>query len=421
MEKNIIETTSEFVSPQERTQLVRLCATLTADREAAEDLAQEALFEAWRSRDSLRDPERRPQWLVGIARNICLRWQRQRGRDAAHLSKPHIILPAQDDPFADLKDTLADDFDIEVELERKELAQLLDRALALLPPETRLILVKRYIEESPLAEVAEQLGTNASAVAMRLQRGKLALRRLLISDMQHELASYGLSSASDEWEITPIWCNLCGQYRLLGRRDPDHGVLLLKCPKCSPEPDEVVSKNMHLAALRGVRGYKPLYSRLGAWCNHTYRTGLREGTIACEDCGRMQDVSICTLQELPDWALRDRERSPIWVGNYLARGERLISILCPSCQNSSLTTLDGLTLSLPEARQFHQSHPRIRTLPRQQIEAEGRPALLTRFESVTDSAMLTVVSDYATYEVLRIYFQYPQTDRNPISARPPMP
>ena len=404
MEKNIIEASSQFISPQERTQLVRLCAALTADREAAEDLAQEALFEAWRSRNTLRDPARRPQWLAGIARNICLRWQRQRGRDAAHHSKPHIILPAQDDPFADLEDTLADDFDIEVELERKELAQLLDRALALLPPETRLVLVKRYIEESPLSEVAEQLGTNASAVAMRLQRGKLALRRLLMSDLQHELVSYGLSSSSNTWETTPLWCTLCGQHRLLGIRDPLKGALFLRCPACIPEIDEALSTSHCLSTIKDVKGYKPMLSRLRIWSHHYYRTGLREGTIACEECGRMQDISISLPQDLPDWVLDDYDQSrPRWAWRNLGEGKRLVSIRCPSCRNSCTTTLDGMALSLPEARQFQNDHPRIRTLPMQEIEAEGRPALVTRFESVNESAMLTVISDYATYQVLRIY------------------
>lgn len=401
MEKNIIAATGHFVSPQERTQLVRLCATITADREVAEDLAQEALFEAWRSKDTLRDPARRSQWLAGIARNVCLRWQRQRGRDAAHFGKPYGILPAQNDPFADLEDTLADDFDIEVELERKELVQLLDRALALLPPETRLVLVKRYVEESPLSEVAAQLGTNASAVAMRLQRGKLALRRLLLSDMQDELAPYGLSASPDEWEATPLWCTLCGQHRLLGRRNSDSGELFLKCPACSPDRDDALSTNHHLSALKGVKGYKPMVSRLRVWCNYYYRTGLREGSIACEECGRMQNVSICLPQELPDWVLNDQSR-PKWAWRRLDE-KRLVSILCPSCQCSCLTTLDSMALSLPDGRQFQQVHSRIRTLPTQEIEAEGRLALITRFESVTDSATLTVVSDDATYETLRIY------------------
>ncbi len=184
MEKNVVEEVSQFVSPEERVQLVRLCAVLVGDREVAEDLAQETLLEAWRHRHALRDQTRRTSWLSGIARNVCLRWLRERRRDTAHLIRPSVdprfiagySLGAQ---LADLEDALADDLDIEVELERKELVELLDRALALLPAETRVVLVKRYVEESPLAEVAAQLGTNAHAVAVRLQRGRLALRHVL--------------------------------------------------------------------------------------------------------------------------------------------------------------------------------------------------------------------------------------------------
>ena len=77
------DSTTSFISPQERTRLVRLCAAITGDREVAEDLAQETLFEAWRHLEGLRDPQKRSQWLTGIARNICRRWRRQRGLDLA--------------------------------------------------------------------------------------------------------------------------------------------------------------------------------------------------------------------------------------------------------------------------------------------------------------------------------------------------
>jgi DNA-directed RNA polymerase specialized sigma24 family protein len=40
----------------ERARLVRLCARLTGDWDAAEDLAQETFVEAWRALDRLRDP-----------------------------------------------------------------------------------------------------------------------------------------------------------------------------------------------------------------------------------------------------------------------------------------------------------------------------------------------------------------------------
>src|SRR5690348_10801534 len=176
MEQHILEATEQFVSPEERVRLVHLCAKITGERDAAEDLAQETLLEAWKHLNALRDQSRRAQWLNGVARNVCLRWIRSHQQDRAQL----LDLPAdQDASFPSLEDLLADDFDVEVELERKELVELLDRALALLPAETRTILVKRYVEESPLQEVADQLGLNVSATAMRLQRGKLALRRVL--------------------------------------------------------------------------------------------------------------------------------------------------------------------------------------------------------------------------------------------------
>jgi DNA-directed RNA polymerase specialized sigma24 family protein len=41
----------ELWSPAERDRLVRLCARLSGSMEAAEDLAQETLLEAWRARD----------------------------------------------------------------------------------------------------------------------------------------------------------------------------------------------------------------------------------------------------------------------------------------------------------------------------------------------------------------------------------
>src|SRR6266852_3569152 len=85
MEKQTIEATGTFISPEERARLVKFCARITKNVDAAEDLAQETLLEAWRNEHTLRDAERRGPWLLGIARNICLRWLRTHGRDTAHL------------------------------------------------------------------------------------------------------------------------------------------------------------------------------------------------------------------------------------------------------------------------------------------------------------------------------------------------
>jgi len=394
MEKHILEVTGNFVSQDERARLVRLCAVITGNADVAEDLAQETLLEAWRHEDTLRDPERYSQWLSGIARNVCLRWMRKRSRDSAHLLELYQEQESRNTHIDHLENVLVDDFDIEVELERKELVELLDRAMALLPVETRAVLIKRYVEDSPLSEVAAQFGTNTSAIAMRLQRGKLALRHLLTTTMQQEFAPYSThASTADNWEETPLWCHICGRHRLLGKRNPDIGELLLKCPAC-----DVWSVN-HLPILHGVKGYKPLYTRLVAWCNDYYQTGLANGTIPCAKCGRMLPVNICFLEEIPAWALQ-KGMVPAW---YRDTPDRLVSTTCPACHSACNTLLDSLVLGLPEGREFLRSYPRICTLPYQHLEADGREAIVTRFESVTDHATFTVVSDYDTYQVLRVY------------------
>src|SRR5206468_787278 len=66
--------------PQRR-RLVRLCAVVSGDYEAAEDLAQETLLEAWRNAHKLHDPAGADPWLAAIARNVCRRWARRRGRE----------------------------------------------------------------------------------------------------------------------------------------------------------------------------------------------------------------------------------------------------------------------------------------------------------------------------------------------------
>lgn len=395
MEQQIGGIAPDFLSPEERTRLVGLCRKLTGNQDVAEDLAQETLLLAWRGIEGLRDPVKRAQWIAGIARNVSLRWLRQHGRDLAH----NIILPqnAEEQSPATLEELVADEFDLEIELERKELSNLLDRALALLPNETRDVLIKRYIEESPLAEIAEQLGTNASAVAMRLQRGKLALRKVLTSEMREEIALYEQAASAQVWEQTPLWCNLCGRYRLLGHRQPEQGLLYLKCPACSPG-DEVLSKNESISLLKGIKSFKPAYTRLGEWCHTTYRQGLRAGSIACNLCGHTMLARISSPEEIQAilWLSQD---SPKWLGR---QSQRVVSMVCDHCSGINCITLEALVLFLPEGRAFMRTHPRIHLLPYRNIEFAGRSAIVTRFESVTETASFEVISDYETYEVLKI-------------------
>src|SRR5215472_8357154 len=81
----------------ERTRLIGLCARLSGDATVAEDLAQETLAEAWRLLAKLRQPEGLASWLNAIARNICLRWARERGRNLAHTLPPTASMGGDED------------------------------------------------------------------------------------------------------------------------------------------------------------------------------------------------------------------------------------------------------------------------------------------------------------------------------------
>ncbi len=396
MEMQISGIAEEFLSPQERARLVGLCGKLTGNQDIAEDLAQETLFLVWRHIQELRDQEKRAQWISGIARNVSLRWLRQHGRDQAH--RIELFASEEDQGAATLEELVTDEFDLEVELERRELVNLLDRALALLPDETRSVLVKHYVEESPLAEIAEQLGTNPSAIAMRLQRGRLALRKVLTSDMQQAMQAYTTLATPQMWEQTSLWCNLCGKHRLLGRKQPERGLLYLKCPACSPG-NEVLSKSEQLPVLKGVKTYKPAYTRLLEWSHDYYRQALRDGSSVCDTCGQRNQTRLGPAEEVRElsWLNQDSLK---WVWG---QNERLVAVTCAHCQSTNCTTLESLCLSLPEGRAFSRIHPRIHQLPYHTIEFAGRSAIVTRFESVIDPASFEIISDYETYEVLKIY------------------
>ena len=293
-----------------------------------------------------------------------------------------------------LEERLADDFDLEIHLDRKELIELLDRALALLPAETRQVLIERYVLESPLAEVAARLGVQTSVAAMRLQRGKLALRRVLSTTFEQELAAYnlGLSNGADAsgWQETRLWCNSCGQQHLKASYDWAEGELWLTCPACCPEPGDYLVHTHALSILGGVKGYKPAISRVHNWSHRYYRPNLLNPTIPCVTCGHPTILRKGPSED-PDLHLKDRNRYGLFH-------------VCENCSpvRSYWASLEWLVLSLPEGRSFEQAHPRIRLLPAQEVERDGRPAIVTTYESVTDHERLAVVSALDSYEVLHV-------------------
>jgi RNA polymerase sigma-70 factor (ECF subfamily) len=379
----------------QRSRIVGLCATLVRDRDVAEDLAQETLYEAWKHQHELRDNDRAAQWLTGIARNVCLRWRQRTRWEAAHRSGPTNVSHAvgdEDAPASAALETLADEFDLERDLERRELATLLDQAVALLAPNTRTILIGRYIEQLTHAELAKRLGISEGALKLRLHRGRLALRRVLLDEFADTAEAYGLvPSATDTWEETRLWCISCGQHRLLGRlkRDKGPGEFSLRCPGCFGSKG-LIYHDSDATLLGGVTRYKSAMARISTWANSYFREALHNGIVACRRCARTASLTI-----EPGGGLG--YNSP---GAPDPLDMRALVVTCGHCGLRNMQSHAGLILASAQGQAFWRAHPRIRLLPEREVEAYGRPALVTTFASITDGARFDTISACETFEVL---------------------
>lgn len=363
-------------SAQERRRVARLCAVLTGDPAAADDLAQETLLQAWRIRDRLVDPSGRQPWLDAIARHVCRRWCTQRARLSGR------ELPSDrpaDQPGAAYagRDELAD------VLEQEELVDLLQRALSLLPAETRDALVARYVDERGPAEIGAQLGLTPEAVSMRLTRGRARLRDLLETELGDEpLAQVWVGRHGAAWRATRLSCTLCGRSGTSMRRDARAGAVQLRCDAC--EPAGVASAwRLDNPALRphleAVRRPSALVARMAAWAHEWWLPAIEAGHVSCTRCGTASAVLPYERAELDDLRVRRG-----WV------------VSCPSCGEELSTSWLGLAQALPEVRALRRRRPRAHAVPARRLACDGRATVVLGVRDDASGDQVEVLFDDVT-------------------------
>jgi RNA polymerase sigma factor (sigma-70 family) len=145
---------------------VRVLAGRLLPSHDAEDIAQEALLQAFLGLDRLRDPARFGPWLYGITVNLAK--MRHRSRAAA---RPH---------YGGAEDHSGYALSPEQVLEARELAELIRDALDVLPPREREAVLLHYGEGLTSSEMAAALGERAGTVRVRLHRARRRLYERLL-------------------------------------------------------------------------------------------------------------------------------------------------------------------------------------------------------------------------------------------------
>ena len=132
------------------------------NREEAEDVVQDTLVKAWKSRWRVRDPEKFPAWISTIARH--------RARDLARRRRPEPL--PHDFEVSETVEATA-------ETENVNLNSEVQAALSQLPELHRMAVTLRYFEDLDYATIERTLGLSNGALRGILGRSLGVMRRRL--------------------------------------------------------------------------------------------------------------------------------------------------------------------------------------------------------------------------------------------------
>lgn len=142
--------------------LYRHALGMTGSPDVAEDILQTSFIKAYHHLGEVRG--RFDAWLFRIVANGCKDWLK-------NIRRSHLSYDEDDQPS---NYTTPDE-----DLDRTELRQDLDGALAELAPSLREAFVMKHVEGRSYEEMADLLATTVGALKMRVHRAREALQALL--------------------------------------------------------------------------------------------------------------------------------------------------------------------------------------------------------------------------------------------------
>ena len=152
----------------------RVAFGVVGQRSIAEELANEAMLQAYLSLDRLRDAATFQSWLHGIVLNVCRSYIRDRKRAPLSYEDAMGGTRYEGSAIVDIEPTPQE------LAESRELHQAVLHAVESLPPKARVTTLLHYYDQLSVREVADTLGMSESAVKNRLHSARARLREVLL-------------------------------------------------------------------------------------------------------------------------------------------------------------------------------------------------------------------------------------------------
>ena len=142
--------------------IFKICNSYCPNKTTREDLAQEIIFQLWRSYDSFNSEYKFSTWMYRIALNVAISFYRKESRSAKTISFPETVPDVED------KNDGSHHTEENISLLQQFIHELkeLDKALMIL-----------YLEEKNHKEIAEILGITETNVATKISRIKEKLKQ----------------------------------------------------------------------------------------------------------------------------------------------------------------------------------------------------------------------------------------------------
>lgn len=151
------------------------CFKFLSNQEDAEDILQETFLQVYKSLDTFRGEAAFTTWLLKIATNNCLmKLRKKKKMNVISIDKP-IDFEGSQMP----REIVDWSKNPSIQYGNDEIGALLDKAIAQLPEDKRIVLVLKDVEGFSNIEISKMLGMSVAAVKSRLHRSRLFIRDML--------------------------------------------------------------------------------------------------------------------------------------------------------------------------------------------------------------------------------------------------